>query len=98
MPALKNSWNGLRKSPQKTSKLTHLKQQVLSLIQHKNVQVRFDQQVENSENYVLPFIEGTHTINAATRVMEVDCAEGGVLLPFLQSNQQVIIYNISIAV
>lgn len=57
----------------------------MALIQHKNVQVRFDQQVENSENYVLPFIEGTHTINAATRVMEVGCAEGGVLLPFLQS-------------
>lgn len=56
----------------------------MSLIQHTNVQVRFDQQAENSEAYVLPFIEQTHTINAATRVLEVGCAEGGVLLPFLK--------------
>jgi SAM-dependent methyltransferase len=56
----------------------------LALIQHKNVQVRFEQQAENSANYVLPFIAETHVINAATSVMEVGCAEGGVLLPFLQ--------------
>lgn len=56
----------------------------MALIQHKNVQVRFDQQVENSENYVLPFIVETHLVNAATTVMEVGCAEGGVLLPFLK--------------
>jgi SAM-dependent methyltransferase len=56
----------------------------LALIQHKNVQVRFDQQAENSATYVLPFIAETHVINAATTVMEVGCAEGGVLLPFLK--------------
>lgn len=56
----------------------------MALIQHTNVRVRFDQQAENSGVYVLPFIEQTHTINAATTVMEVGCAEGGVLLPFLQ--------------
>lgn len=56
----------------------------MALIQHKNVQVRFDQQAENSASYVIPFIEETHIINAATHVMEVGCAEGGVLLPFLQ--------------
>jgi SAM-dependent methyltransferase len=56
----------------------------LALIQHKNAQVRFDQQVENSENYVLPFIEASHTINADTTIFEVGCAEGGVLKPFLK--------------
>lgn len=56
----------------------------MALIQHKNVQVRFDQQAENSANYVVPFIEETHIVNSATQVMEVGCAEGGVLLPFLQ--------------
>jgi SAM-dependent methyltransferase len=60
----------------------------LALIQHKNVQVRFDQQVENSANYVLPFIAETHVVNAATTVLEVGCAEGGVLLPFLQKGCQ----------
>jgi SAM-dependent methyltransferase len=56
----------------------------VALIQHKNIQVRFDQQVENSTNYVLPFIEKTHFIGEGTHVMEVGCAEGGVLLPFLE--------------
>ncbi len=60
----------------------------MSLLQHKNVQVRFDQQAENSAAYVLPFIADTHTINAATKVMEVGCAEGGVLLPFLEKGCQ----------
>lgn len=54
------------------------------LIQHTNTQVRFDQQNENAEAYVLPFIEKTHAINSATRVLEVGCGEGGVLLPFLK--------------
>ena len=56
----------------------------MALIQHKNVQVRFEQQVENSNNYVLPFIAQTQVINSATRVLEVGCAEGGVLKPFLE--------------
>ena len=56
----------------------------MTLIQHTNVQVRFDQQVENSRTYVLPFIEETHSINNTTNVLEVGCAEGGVLVPFLE--------------
>lgn len=60
----------------------------MALIQHKNVQVRFDQQAENSASYVIPFIEETHVVNSATHVMEVGCAEGGVLLPFLQKGCQ----------
>lgn len=53
------------------------------LIQHTNDQVRFNQQVENSETYVLPFIEATHAIHSGTTVLEVGCGEGGVLKPFL---------------
>lgn len=56
----------------------------LALKQHLDDQVRFDQQVENSRNYVLPFIEKTHTIDANTTVFEVGTAEGGVLVPFLE--------------
>lgn len=55
----------------------------MALIQHKNVRVRYEQQVDNSASYVLPFIAATHTIGAGTRVLEVGCAEGGVLKPFL---------------
>lgn len=54
------------------------------LIQHTDDNVRFQQQVENSEAYVLPFIGHTKEIKPGTRVMEVGCGEGGVLKPFIQ--------------
>jgi SAM-dependent methyltransferase len=55
----------------------------LALKQHLDDRVRFDQQVDNSLSYVLPFIEKTKPIGAGTAVMEVGTAEGGVLLPFI---------------
>jgi len=55
----------------------------LALKQHLDDKVRFDQQVDNSLSYVLPFIEKTHTLGAGTTVFEVGTAEGGVLLPFM---------------
>ena len=55
----------------------------MALKQHLNDKVRFDQQVDNSRSYVLPFIERTKAITAHTTVFEVGTAEGGVLLPFL---------------
>lgn len=54
------------------------------LKQHIDERVRFDQQVENSEAYVLPFIEATKPLTAGTTVFEVGTAEGGVLLPFIK--------------
>jgi len=56
----------------------------LALKQHLDDQVRFDQQVENSASYVLPFIEKTHVIGPGTAVFEVGTAEGGVLRPFME--------------
>ncbi len=56
----------------------------MALKQHKDDRVRFDQQVENSRSYVLPFIEQTHKIGQGTRVFEMGCGEGGVLLPFAE--------------
>jgi len=55
----------------------------LALKQHKDDQVRFNQQVENAESFVLPFIEKTKRIIPGLRVLEVGCAEGGVLKPFI---------------
>ncbi len=55
----------------------------MALKQHLDHKVRFDQQVDNSLSYVLPFIEKTKPIAAGTTVMEVGAAEGGVLLPFI---------------
>lgn len=56
----------------------------MSLPQHKDARLRFRQQEENSENYVMPFIEERFRLHAQMRVMEVGCGEGGVLLPFLR--------------
>jgi len=56
----------------------------LALKQHKDDQVRFDQQVDNSQAYVLPFIENTKTIAHGSNILEIGCGEGGVLLPFAE--------------
>ncbi len=56
----------------------------MALKQHLDDKVRFDQQVDNSKSYVLPFIEKTKTIGPGTAVFEVGTAEGGVLLPFME--------------
>lgn len=55
----------------------------MALKQHSDDKLRFDQQVENSQNYVLPFIEKTKPLVAGTTVLEVGTGEGGVLLPFI---------------
>jgi 2-polyprenyl-3-methyl-5-hydroxy-6-metoxy-1,4-benzoquinol methylase len=55
----------------------------LALKQHLDHKVRFDQQVENSASYVLPFIEQTKQLNTSSTVLEIGTGEGGVLLPFI---------------
>ncbi|MHB1921642.1 MAG: class I SAM-dependent methyltransferase [Chitinophagaceae bacterium] len=56
----------------------------MSLAQHTDAQLRFDQQVNNSRNFVLPFIEKVFPVLPPMRVMEIGCGEGGVLYPFLE--------------
>lgn len=56
----------------------------MALSHHKDHQQRFDQQVENSREYVLPFIEKTKSIGKDVNIFEVGCGEGGVLLPFYE--------------
>lgn len=56
----------------------------MALKQHKDDKVRFDQQVENSRNFVLPFIAQTKPVGAGIRVLEIGTGEGGVLLPFIE--------------
>lgn len=55
----------------------------MALKQHKDERVRYEQQVDNSRQYVLPFIEETHPIKPGTNVLEIGCGEGGVLVPFM---------------
>lgn len=56
----------------------------MALKQHKDDQVKYDQQVDNSRSYVLPFIEETKQIGKGVNVMEIGCGEGGVLVPFME--------------
>lgn len=57
----------------------------MALKQHKDDRVRFEQQVDNSRSYVLPFIAATKTLGKDIRVLEIGCGEGGVLLPFAEA-------------
>src|SRR5690606_11326736 len=43
-----------------------------------------DQQVENSRNYVLPFIHEVLPVDSDLKVLEIGTGEGGVLVPFLE--------------
>jgi len=56
----------------------------LALKQHTDDQVRYDQQVDNSRAYVLPFIEASHKLGQGVNVLEIGTGEGGVLLPFAE--------------
>ncbi len=56
----------------------------MALKQHSDIRVRYDQQVENSRSYVVPFIEKTKQLGKGMNVLEIGTAEGGVLIPFLE--------------
>lgn len=44
----------------------------------------FEIQLENAEEYVIPFIEKKFTLKPGTRVLEIGCGEGGVLAAFIK--------------
>lgn len=56
----------------------------MTLIQHRDEQVRFQQQVENAREYLIPFIEQALPITSMVKVLDIGCGDGGVLLPFLE--------------
>jgi SAM-dependent methyltransferase len=51
---------------------------------HKNNQWYYEMQTLNAEKYVLPFIEEKMPIKEGMYVLEVGCAEGGVLKAFVR--------------
>ncbi len=56
----------------------------MTLAQHKDFRIRYQQQVDNARGYVIPFIEEKMPLTAATKVLDIGCGEGGVLIPFLE--------------
>lgn len=56
----------------------------MALAQHLSTDVRFEQQVENARTYLLPFIESRFPLQPGMQVLEIGCAEGGVLRPFAE--------------
>lgn len=56
----------------------------MSLAQHTDAVLRFQQQVDNSAAYLIPFIEERLPVSSSMHVMEIGCGEGGVLKPFLE--------------
>ncbi len=56
----------------------------MALKHHSDHYLRFTQQVENSRNYVLPFIEEAYPVAEGYNILEIGCGEGGVLQPFLE--------------
>ena len=56
----------------------------MTLIQHSDETVRFQQQVDNAREYVLPFIERELKLSPGMKVMDIGCGDGGVLIPFLE--------------
>ncbi len=56
----------------------------MALIQHHSIDVRFQQQVDNAREYLLPFLEQEAPLQAGMQVMEIGCGEGGVLKPFVE--------------
>jgi SAM-dependent methyltransferase len=57
----------------------------MALEHHSNHKMRFDQQVDNSTEFVLPFINQTCPIKPGLRILEIGCGEGGVLKPFFDN-------------
>lgn len=56
----------------------------MALAQHSSIQIRFDQQVANARQYLIPFIQSGMSLHEGMRVMEIGCGEGGVLKPFTE--------------
>ena len=62
----------------------------MALAQHLSITIRHQQQVDNARDYLIPFLEQSMELTANTRVMEIGCGEGGVLIPFLEKGMQVL--------
>lgn len=56
----------------------------MTLKHHTDGKERFDQQVDNAREYIVPFVEKVMALNGSTQVFDMGCGEGGVILPFYE--------------
>lgn len=56
----------------------------MTLVQHTDYRIRYQQQVDNAREHVLPFIEKAMPVTEGMEVLDIGCGEGGVLIPFLE--------------
>lgn len=56
----------------------------MTLAQHTDYRIRYQQQLENARDHILPFVEKHLAVNPELRIMDIGCGEGGVLIPFLE--------------
>ena len=57
---------------------------IMSFEFHRDRDKYFNLQSENTNKYIIPFIEKLKEIDSSLKVLEVGCRDGGVLLPFLE--------------
>ncbi|MCZ2357191.1 MAG: class I SAM-dependent methyltransferase [Bacteroidia bacterium] len=55
----------------------------MSFTFHTNFELYYNHQRTNTQQYVIPFIEQTGAIKQGMRVLEIGCAEGGVIRAFV---------------
>jgi SAM-dependent methyltransferase len=51
----------------------------MALAQHVHTDVRFQQQVDNAREYLLPFLDAVHPVGPGMQILEIGSGEGGVL-------------------
>ncbi len=54
----------------------------MALAQHRSIDIRFQQQYDNSREYLIPFIEAKMPLEPNMHIIEIGCGEGGVLKAF----------------
>ena len=62
----------------------------MALAQHLSIEIRYRQQVDNTREFLLPFLSRSIPLHKGMKVMEIGCGEGGVLLPFIEQGMQVL--------
>lgn len=60
----------------------------VSLKHHGNATLQFEQQYQNTKDYIIPFIETYKPLKAGCLVMDIGCGEGGVLKAFADKGCQ----------